>query len=172
MRAVLVWSAVAVVAAATGCSSDPSEGYSFKSSYRDDIRTIAVPIFENNTYEHGLELDLTEAIIKEIHRSTPWKVTSREMAETTLTGAITDADLRKLSTQRRSGLVQELAVDLAVRFEWREVRSGQVLVARRNFRAAEPFVPSRGAQERLEAGQRSAIDQMAKDLVAELRSSW
>lgn len=155
-----------------GCSSDPKDGYSFSSTYREDIKTVSVPIFENATYEHGLEAELTDAIIKEIHRTTPWRVAPRDQADSTLTGTITDAELRKLGTQDKSGLVQELAVDLTVRFEWKENRTGKVLVARRNFKAAESFVPSRGAQERLEIGQRSAVDQLAHDLVAELRSAW
>jgi len=157
---------------AGGCASDPKEGYSFDSTYREDIATISVPIFENATFEHGLEAELTDAIIKEVHRTTPWRVAPRELADSTLSGTITDAELRKLSTQDKSGLVQELAVELTVRFEWKENRTGKVLVARRNFKTAEPFVPGRGAQERLEIGQRSAVDQMARDLVAELRNAW
>lgn len=164
--------AVALGLMMVGCASDPKDGYSFSSTYREDIKTISVPIFENATFEHGMEAELTDAIIKEIHRTTPWRVAPRDAADTTLSGTITDAELRKLGTQDKSGLVQELAVELTVRFEWKENRSGKVLVARRNFRAAESFVPSNGAKERLEIGQRSAIDQMARDLVAELRSAW
>lgn len=163
---------ICVAALGVGCASDPKEGYSFNSTYREDIKTIAVPIFENATFEHGLEAELTDAIIKEVHRTTPWRVAPRGEADSTLSGTITDAELRKLSTQDKSGLVQELAVELTVRFEWKENRTGKVLVARRNFRTAESFVPSTGVQERLELGQRSAIDQMARDLVAELRDAW
>jgi len=158
--------------ALTACSSDPTKGYAFGSGHRTDIHTVAVPIFENTTFQHVLEMQLTDAIIKEVHRTTPWRVAPRGSAETVLTGEITSAEIRKLSSQRETGLIQEAAVDLSVNFQWKSVTDGKVLIARKNFRAAQNFVPARGAQERLEFGQSSAIDQMAKDIVAELRSNW
>jgi hypothetical protein len=68
--------------------------------------------------------------------------------------------------------VESLAVEITVSFEWKKIDSGEVLVAKRNFRGAEIFVPAQGAQERLEFGRSAAIDQLAKDIVASLRSSW
>lgn len=164
--------AIVVAGVAGACGSDARQGYAWTSPYRQDIRTISVPTWDNATHVRDIEFQLTEAIIKEVHRSTPWKVVSPGAADTTLSGVITDAQLRKLGTQSVSGLVQELAVDIAVTFEWKESRTGKVLVAKRNFRTSEPFVPAQGAQERLELGERSTIDQMAKEIVAELRSSW
>lgn len=176
-RTLAVWATVLMTSSLLpACSTNKSEsgstGYSFGSGHRTDIRTVAVPIFDNRTFNHGLEIQLTEALIKEIHRVTPWRVAARDNAETVLSGVVTDADIRKLSTQRDSGLLQEGAVDLAVNFEWKSTSDGKVLVSRRNFRAAKPFVPAVGAKERLEVGQASVIDQMAKDIVAELRGSW
>jgi hypothetical protein len=162
----------ATLALGSGCSSDPSTGYSFTSTYRTDVQTIAVPIFDNTTFSHDLEVALTDAIVKEIHRSTPWRVTTIDQAQTTLDGAITRVDLRKLSRQSESGLVLEQAVEISVSFEWKRNTSGEVLVARRNFRSSDEFTPSQGAQERLELGERAAIDRLARDIVAELRSSW
>lgn len=155
-----------------GCESDPSRGYALQSPYRDDVRTIAVPIFDNATFAHGAEAELTDAIVKEIHRTTPWRVTPLDRADTSLRGTITDADLRKLTTNSDSGLVESLAVQLTVSFEWKRLETGEVLVAKRNFRAGEAFVPARGGGERIEFGRSAAIDQLARDVVASLRSSW
>ena len=77
-----------------------------------------------------------------------------------------------MSTNRDSGLVQELALRLTVSFEWKESRTGRVLMARRNFRSSEPFLPASGAREPLERGRSGAVDQLAKDIVTALRSSW
>lgn len=154
------------------CASDPRRGYTLGSAHREDVRTVSVPVFDNTTYSHGLEVLLTDAVIKEVHRSTPWRVVPTESAETALTGSITGSDLRLLSRQRGTGLAQELAVQLTVSFEWKDARTGEVLVARQNFRSADTFTPSQGVQERLELGERAAVDRLAKDIVAELRSSW
>lgn len=172
LRACVFGLAFASVGVGLPACFSTSTGYSFGSGHRTDIQTVAVPIFDNRTFNHGLEIELTEAVIKEIHRVTPWRVAASDNAETVLSGVVTAATIRKLSNQRESGLLQEGAVDLSVNFEWKSTADGKVLVSRKNFRAAKPFVPARGAQERLEVGQISAIDQMAKDIVAELRGSW
>ncbi|MCA9293918.1 MAG: hypothetical protein KDA20_08900 [Phycisphaerales bacterium] len=154
------------------CANNPEHGYTLAPAYRTDIQTIAVPIFDMADFAPGLELELTEAVVKEIHRTTPWKVVARGQADTILTGVITDASLRKLSTDRDTGLVQEMAYALTASFEWKDRTTGRVLVSRRNFRAAEPYVPARPAQERVDTGQRGAIEELARAIVAELRSSW
>lgn len=164
--------AAGLVAAMNGCSSDPARGYSFASTYQSDVKTVAAPIFENTTFSHGLEIALTDAVVKELHRSTPWRVTSLDQADTTLSGTITNVELHKLSRDGDTGLVLEQAVEVTVSFEWKRNRTGEVLVARRNFRASDEFVPARGARERLELGERAAVDRLARDIVAELRSSW
>ncbi|CAE7521291.1 ftsH2, partial [Symbiodinium necroappetens] len=143
----------------------------FSGVYRDDIRTVSVPVFENETFAHGLEIELTDAIIKEIHARTPWRVDTSGGSTTRLSGRIVGADLKKSTTESRSGLVQELGVVVTVSFEWRDLRTDEILVARENFRGAETFVPALGAQERLETGQRATIDQLAREIVSELRSS-
>jgi len=158
---------------ASACSSDPRQGYTFTSAYDSGVRTIAAPIFDNTSFHHGIEALLTEAIVKEIHRSTPWTVVRTDAAETTLRGAITDVTMRRLGgTGRESGLVQEMAVVMSVDFEWVDNRSGATLVARRNYRGAGTFTPAQGVGERLESGEQAAIESLARDIVGELRSQW
>lgn len=154
-----------------GCAAAPDEGYVLGDAHDRSIRSVRVPLFENETFDHGLEMRLTEALIKEIERSTPWNV-STDAAATSLTGSIRTSNLATLSTNRDSGLVQELAVEIAVDFEWRDNRTGRTLLARRDFRSAGTFVPAFGVQERLATGQQAAIEALARDIVAELRSDW
>ncbi len=156
----------------SGCASDPTRGYALSSSYDTAVRTVHVPIFKNPTFSRGLEADLTEAVIKEIQAATPWRVVGSRDAETELTGTIVDARLRSLSTDRRTGLAQELDVELTVDFEWRDRRSGKVLVARKSFTASEAFAPASPVQETLESGQFAAVQRLARDIVTELRGEW
>ena len=168
MRRAAALVGLCVLAGLCGCV----DGYTTSGVYREDVRTIAIPVFENETFAHGLEVELTDALIKEIHASTPWRVASSAGANTRLSGRIESADLRRLTTNNASGLVQEMAVQLTVSFEWRDLRTDEILVTRRGFSAAETFVPALGARERLETGQRAAVDQMAREIVGQLRSSW
>lgn len=171
-RALLAIACCAVAAWGWGCASDPTEGYSFASSHDSSIRTVHVPMFSNPTFARGIEAELTDAIIKEIQRTTPWKVADGAVAETILSGSITSASMRNLTDNRVSGMAQELSYTLTVDFDWVEVRSGRTLVSRRSFSAADTFVPTPGVGERLDVAQHGAVSQLARDIVAELRSPW
>lgn len=166
------FAAVVLCCLALACSSDPTRGYAFESSFNSDIRTVHVPIFDNPTFARGIEIELTDAIIKEIQRVTPWTVVAADSAQTTLSGKVSEAELRRLSTGRDSGIAQELAYAITVEFEWKDNRTGKVLTARRNFAASDTFVPARGVGERIELGQHGAVQRLARDIVAELRSNW
>lgn len=146
--------------------------YRLDSTFRRDVGTVAVPVFGNTTYAYGLEADLTDALIKEIHRTTPYKVVASQNADTIFEGTIIDTDLNTLVADAETGLGQELAVSITVNFEWRSRRSGEVYISRRSFTASDVFVPDRDAGERLETGQFRAVDRLAKDLVTELRDAW
>lgn len=163
---------VGVVGGMAGCASDPRSGYAFATTYDTDISTIHVGGFGNDTFYHDLEFLLTDAVVKQIQASTPWRVTSAEYAQTTLTGKIVGAELTRLSTGRTSGLVQELAMVITIDYEWKDNRTGEVLVARKSFTSAEPFTPARGVGDRIEAGQNAAIAELARDVVESLRSNW
>ncbi len=157
---------------AIGCASNPGEGYAFSWTHSDDVRSIAVPMFDNTTFATGVEFDLTEAIISEIQRSTPWVVVAPDRADTTLDGVLASESVTNLSTTPGVGLVQENALTLSVDFTWRDNRSGEVLVSRRSFSATGAYAPARGTGERREIAQRQAIRELARDIVAELRADW
>lgn len=154
------------------CASNSSNGYAFNSTYDDSISTISIPIFKNDTLQRGLEVQLTESLNKQILARTPWKLAKSEQAETTLVGVITTHSLTQLSQAPRTGLVQEQAVRITVNFEWRDNRTGDIIVARNNFSATATFAPQRGVSERIEHAQREAIEELAADLVSQLRESW
>ena len=127
--------AVATVAAAGvgGCSTDPTRGYAFAESYDESIRTVAVPNWGNDTFARGLELTLTDAIIKRLQRHTPYRVVSADRADTTLSGVITEARLARLSDDPQTGLAEEQVYELTVRFSWVDNRTGETRVLREQF---------------------------------------
>lgn len=170
-----LWS-LAVLLAATalvaGCASDPAEGYSSASLYRDDIATVAVPIFTNQSFTRDVEFELTDALIKEIEARTPYKVTSSARANTILTGEIRRIELDQLSKSRLTGLSEEVVLSVTIDFQWKDLRTGRVLVERRDFTGNGLFVPSRPTGEPVELGQFAVVQQLARDIVGELRSEW
>ena len=158
---------MACFAALTGCA-----GYGFESTHDQGIRTISVEVFQNRTSDPGLELALTEAIIKEIQSSTPWRVADDAVADTRLTGSITRVGFRHLSRTRRIGLVQEVSFELSVDFDWKDSHTGELLAGRRSFDSMATFVPTRGIDERIEIGQQGAMQKIAARIVDEMRADW
>lgn len=158
--------------ALSACASDPASGYSFKPSFRDDVTSVNVQMFQNQTFYHGLESELSSAVITELRRQSPYKILNSEQAQTTLTGTIVRADLRRLSVGRDTGIAEDMAFLLTIDFTWKNARTGKVIVSRKEFTAAESFVPARNVSEPIEQGQQAAVSRLARDLVNELRSSW
>jgi Lipopolysaccharide-assembly len=156
----------------TACASDPTQGYAFESAFDDSIQSIAIPIFSNETTSRGLEVQLTESLIKEVQRRTPWHIAPSDRADTTLVGVITETELTAISDDPQTGLVQEQATSITIRFEWRDNRTGELIAARDNYTASAVFSPSRNVGDRLELGQRNAIEELAFDVISEMRSSW
>lgn len=172
VRTTLILIALLLCIAPQGCATDPSQGYSFSSVYDESIQSVAIPIFKNETTSRGLEVTLTESLIKEIQKRTPWHIAPTDRADTTLVGVITNTSLAVLSDDPQTGLVQEQAARITIRYEWRDNRSGDVIVARDAYSASAVFSPSRNVADRLELGQRDAIEELAHDVVSDMRSSW
>ena len=172
VRTTLILIFLLLCIAPQGCATDPSQGYSFSSVYDESIQSVAIPIFKNETTSRGLEVTLTESLIKEIQKRTPWHIAPTDRADTTLVGVITNTSLSVLSDDPQTGLVQEQAARITIRYEWRDNRSGDVIVARDAYSASAVFSPSRNVADRLELGQRDAIEELAHDVVSDMRSSW
>lgn len=171
MKCLRIIACVLFIALAS-CASDPTEGYSFRSTHPDNVRTISVPIFENGTYTRGVEFDLTDAIIKELEARTPYKVTSPERADTVLTGRVRSVEIEQISKSPLTGLSEEVVVTVTIDFEWQDLLSGKPLLRRQSFAGHGLFVPSSPTGERIELGKLAAVEQLARDVVAEMRGSW
>ena len=70
-RCIAIFLAIVALVLLSSCASDPSRGYSFASTIPGSGQTIAVDVFDNYTFSKGVEVELTEAIIKEIELKTP-----------------------------------------------------------------------------------------------------
>ena len=170
--AVIAGSCLLLLLVGSGCASSAERGYVFGGGFSGDVETVAVPIFRNETFERGIEGLVTEALVKEIESSTPWRVVGRGVADTEIRGTVTGYGLEGLATDSETGLGSQMAVVVTVSFEWADRRTGEVLVSRRNYRGSDFFVPSRGAREPIEAGRSGAVGRVVRGMVGELRGSW
>ncbi len=147
-------------------------GYSATELFPENVRTVSIAIFQNQTFYRGVEMDVTEALIKEVELRTPYKVVRGNVADTALVGTVTDVRQRVLSRTFDGGIPQEVQVVVKVRFEWKDMRTGQVIRSRSSISGTGEHVPVLGASEPYEVAQHVASAELARDIVSVMRRDW
>ncbi len=165
----------AALLGAGGCTNpDPHLGYTLASQYRPGIHTVAVPVWNvgPDEYRRELEFRITEALVKHIESSTPYKVTDAARAETLLTGTLQRVRQRVLSFDPRDGRAREIQVRFHVDFTWKDQRTGQILVERKDFRVASTYIPPCPMSETFFHGSEDAVNILARRIVEEFAQPW
>jgi hypothetical protein len=88
--------------------------------------------FLDRSFDRGTEFNLSQAVVKQIEATTPYKVVPRERADTILEGmSSTSPSHAQHRPQRRHPA--GAALGLTIDFTWKDLRTGRVLVERRGF---------------------------------------
>jgi hypothetical protein len=80
-------------------------------------RTVAIPMFKNNTHDAGIEVYLTNALVRELERMKIGRVANQAEAQTTLFGLVQDITYTPNSTNlipNGSKLNQQYLINLKV----------------------------------------------------------
>ena len=148
----------------TGC------GYTTTELYPTQYTTVTVPNFVNRSNDRNVEFTLREALIKEIEQRTPYKtVSGTGLSDTQLTGTVTRVDRQLISRDANVGLPQEIEVTVTVDFQWRDLRTGEVIRSFRGLASSGQFVPNRAVGEFSDDGVRLAVSRLASDIVSRMR---
>ena len=131
ISAVVVVAGVALLAGMSGCAA-----YRFgpASLFRNDIRTVYIPIVRNDTFRHDLGVRLDEALVKEVERRTFYKVTGDPNADSTFDCRIVNKSKRVL-TETDTDDPRALDAVIAVRADWTS-RNGEMLMQNSDRRPA------------------------------------
>ena len=165
--------ALALAGCGYGHGSDAPKdlgGYQWRSVYRDDVRTVAVPVFGNRSFRRGIEFALSKAVVNQLETTTPYKVVSREHADTILEGEVVDTHIRALSADIQTGLPQEELFIVRVNFTWKDLRTGKILVDRRRFEQTTTYYPTLGEGQYV--GTQQNVERLAVAIVQELQADW
>jgi hypothetical protein len=169
--AVPVWLAISGCGYShTGSAPGKNDWYQWKSLYREDVRTVSVPIFKNRTFYRGIENSLTKALVNTLEADTPYKVAPQQRADTVLEGEVEDVKLRTVSNGSLSAIPQEQLYVVRVNFVWKDLRTGRILCQRQNFEQDASFYPTLG--EGLYVGQQTNVERLAQGIVEELQADW
>ena len=148
----------------TGC------GYKAGGPYRSDIRTVYVEMFGSKEFRRDLEFQLTEAVKKRIGSDTPFRLAPREKADTILTGEVLEERQAAMAPDFRSRQPREKQLTLAVRLQWKDVRTGRLLVDQPVQLQAVDYLTPTG--ESVKFAQERAVDGMARQIVAKMYEDW
>src|SRR5262245_22048512 len=114
----------------TGCKTTPCIfGYKLGAGalYDENITSIYVPVFHNRAFQttpyRGMEVDITQAVIREIGRTTTFRVISDpSRADTELLGAVVQIQ-KQLMNRNQQNMVRDGDVIVDVDVVWRDLRN-------------------------------------------------
>ena len=148
----------------TGC------GYSTKRPFPADIQTVHVEMLHSKEFRRELEFRLTEAITKRIEMDTPYRVAPRRTADALLSGEVLAVDNRTFGDDFDTDLPREIGSTMVVRFRFKDLRTGEILVERPQFVYQTSYIPSVG--ETFAQGVTRAVDGMAEQIVETMETAW
>lgn len=101
--------------------------YSFSgSSLPSHIRTIAIPMFENQTPEFGVPEDITDVLIKEFTEDNTLKVVDRRSADSIIEGSIVNIR-EQAGAYNVNEQVKEIRVYVSVKGKFEDLKKNKVI---------------------------------------------
>lgn len=135
--------------------------------FRQDIRTVHVPVFKSATYRRYLGERLTEAVAKEIELNSPYKVVDSLTADSVLTGEIISMK-KSILSETKNDDPRNLEIRFQIQVTWTD-RRGNILM-QRIFTSPTSFLPEGG--QSMATAQQEAIRHAANNIVSQMQAWW
>lgn len=144
-------------------------GYSTRSLMRQDLESIYVPIFDNDTFRRGLEFGLTKSVKDEILFRTRLKIVNKEDADAVLYGKIADVKERVISENIADDIV-EGSVTLFLDIKLVDVRTGRNIVEKKGIQWQTEYIGRHG--EGVSTAEKEAFVDIAERIVNLMDEDW
>ncbi len=145
-------------------------GYSSDTLFRTDVKTVYVQMFDTREFRRDLEFMLTESIKKRVATDTPYRIAPKEKADTILKGEVLEERQAAFAPGFRSRQPRDMQMTLVVRMEWKDVRTGRMLVDQPLLLQAVDYLPPAGETEKY--AQQKGMDRLAARIVAQMYNDW
>lgn len=143
-------------------------GYRMGNMLPPGIRTVAVPIFDNDTLYRGYEFPLTEAVVAEILNLTSLQIAAPKDADTRL-----EATIKRISqttvTKDENRLATRLDITITVQMSWHDLRTGRIIMPPRKVAETVEINTSQG--ETLDNAIAQGLRKLARRIVYTLEDS-
>ena len=152
-----------------GCAE--MAGYSNESLFPEDISSVRLEMFDNQTFRRGVEYELTDALAKRIEVETPYKIVSnQDLADTVISGQIVSMDELALSTDPEIGRVLEKELELRAVVNWKNLKTGQLLIDNQTINASASY--SEYQQQDFKYASSLAANNLARKIVELMEKKW
>ena len=164
-----IWTGLSLFVCLCGCA--PWAGYSQQPLFPEDVDTIYLNMFDNQTFWRNMEYDLTDALAKRIEARTPYKIVSdQDLADTVMTGQITSVSQGVLMTDRDTGNSVEQELILRAVVSWKNYKTGALLADNEAVVASASF--STALQQHEAYGSKLATNRLAVKIVELMENRW
>ncbi len=165
--------AVMLIAMSAACAP-----YKFgtRSLYASDITTVYVPVFSSNSFRPDLGERLTEAVIKEIERRTPYKVVNTPNADSVLSGQLV-RDTKRITIESATDEAREYTIDFVARVSWVDrnnsmLQQGNVPIPTSSVELLQESTVRPEIGGSTAVGQQQAIERLAQQIVSMMEAPW
>ncbi len=144
-------------------------GYTSRSLLNQNVRSVYIKVFDNETFRRDLEFDLTKAIKEEILFRTKLKIVDKKHADTILFGVI-NAISESVLIESPDAEVIESSVSVSVNFSWVDQRTGRALIDSAGVSASATFIASRN--EDVRTGEIQAFVDVSRKIINLMERTW
>jgi hypothetical protein len=153
------------------CGCAETGPYSNESLYPDEIGSVYVEMFESRSFRRGVEYELTDALAKRIEAETPYKViSSRDRADSVLSGQIMRVGEMVLTTERRVGRALEKEVQVQAVVNWKNLKTGELLIDNKQVSASASY--SEWQNQGFDYASTLAANKLAQRIVEFMEEEW
>jgi len=144
--------------------------YSFSGSMAPHIKTVAVPLFEDNTAEFNVKEQFTDVLIEEFTRDNTLKIADRRRADSVLEGVIFRIEDRAGAYNSQES-AQEMKVYVTVDIRYFDRKKNEVIWEDRLTQWGTYDPGMSGDEARME-GITEALDKLATEILNRTVSGW
>jgi len=142
--------------AAAGCAT-----YHFRSNVPEELRTIAVPVFENNSGYPEIDAVVTQYVLREFQREGTFKIKNIDGASLKLRGTLVKTELLPLNYDRNYGSrTSEYRYSLVAEITLVESSTGKLIIDAMPIKANTTFL----THGDMLTGMQDAYPRIAKEL--------
>lgn len=163
MRIKLVSAAAIIMLFAMSCGV-----YTFSPSALGGIKSLAIPLFENQTTESGLREDLTDRLAQAFVDDNTLRVMPEGRADAIIRGSVISYS-REAYTYSEAEVVSEYIVRIGINVDFVEKKSGEVFWEEKNMSNWGTYDSATQGED---DGKEMAIGKLVEDILNKTVKGW